>query len=72
MMSKKQFQVVAKNCAVGVGVSSPLSESIEADSVRIDESGCLLFEVTSSEGGKQLVQAFSSGHWCKVTQRQKE
>lgn len=66
---KKQYIVVAKNCSIGVGVASPLAENIEADRVRTDESGCLLFENNLEMGERELVRAFAVGHWSTFTKR---
>lgn len=67
---KKQYQVIAKNCTVGANIASPLTENVEADSVRVDTSGCLLFEDTGA-GVTVLVKAYAPNHWATFNMRWK-
>lgn len=69
MSPKTKYSVIVKNCSVGVGQSPSITENIEANHVRFTEHGSLIFEEDTEDSGRQLVAAFASGNWSKVTNR---
>jgi hypothetical protein len=67
MYDKTKYLVIVKNVSVGVSQSAPVTENIEAHHVRFTENGGLIFERDTESSGRELVAAFASGNWCKVT-----
>lgn len=69
MSPKTKYSVIVKNCSVGVGQSLSTTDNFEAHHVRFTESGGLILEVDTEDSGRELVVAYASGNWSKVTTR---